>query len=77
MDFNTLVDTVVKPRLPRINGFLTLPPKRNGPVSYKSRANSGRALVIGGYVGKKGAWVVLHDKDRDTRVIVRPSQVSK
>lgn len=51
-------------------------PKRKAPVTYRSRKNGGKAKVLGGYEGETGAWVVLHDRERNATVTVRPSQVS-
>lgn len=45
-------------------------------VGYRSKANAGKATVLGTHVGKTGAWVTLHDKDRRVMVVVRPSQVT-
>ena len=60
----------------RITVVKVFPPKRKTAVGYTSRKNLGRATVVEGYRGETGDWVVLHDKQRDVRVTVRPSQVS-
>jgi hypothetical protein len=55
---------------------IVYPPKRKTAIGYTSRKNLGKATVVEGYRGETGDWVVLHDKQRDVRVTVRPSQVS-
>ncbi len=52
------------------------PRKQNLAVRYASRKNEGTAVVLGGYEGETGSWVVLHDKARDAQVTVRPTQVN-
>jgi hypothetical protein len=44
-------------------------------VRYESKANEGRGEVMGTRMGRTGLWVTLFDKQRNTAVTVRPSQV--
>ena len=44
-------------------------------VAYRSRKNPGRFKVTDIYTGETGAWVKIHDNNRDVVVTVRPSQV--
>jgi hypothetical protein len=44
-------------------------------VAYRSRKNTGRGKVTDIYTGETGAWVKIHDNNRDVVVTVRPSQV--
>lgn len=75
MDFTKLVDpSKIVGRTD--SGTSLYGPKRKTPVNYTSRKNTGRATVVNGYEGETGTWVTLFDKQRNARVVVRPSQVS-
>jgi hypothetical protein len=50
--------------------------KEGKRVRYVARKNSGIGRVVEVYPRKNGDWVVLHDKQRNAAVTVRPSQIS-
>ena len=54
--------------------------KEGARVSYKARVHSGTGKVTQVYRspgGGPGWWVIVHDKDRNVSVTVRPSQVER
>lgn len=45
-------------------------------VRYAARITEGKGKVVQVYRGGSGHWVIVHDKERNRSVTVRPSQVS-
>lgn len=44
-------------------------------VRYKARVHEGKGKIVETYKRKTGDWVIVHDKERNRSVTVRPSQI--